>query len=670
MAIRFICKSMSFLTACLLLAFLPGCSNEETVAPDEKRPVLSAVPESFVQGGSTTFTVTSGQNNVTADAIITEIASGQKVQGSTWTSETVGTYKFIADYNNLKSDTVTITVTEASEIPVTFSPSFGTEDKTNRPGEIGVFAAITGESGWSDSNKPDFFCKLSLEQSKEDWTYDPVQMWPKNSNVSFFAYAPHASQTNGLSVSDETKPGMPVLKYAMPSATEGHTNIYLATPQLDRTQSQTPVELKFRSVMSKVGFRIKGQGEKITKIAVRGIQSKGEIALNGEDQGSSTWSLTSDFPTTEYEVKLNYDQGQNYVTATKTMTGVTAEDGFLYLIPQNLTFNARIVVWVDGDKLGFPFDDVFQLLPGQEYIIDLVIPGDKPLDYTDNAMPSFLIAPIDAAEASNISWVDAKKKCEATGYRLPTYNEGLMILFYMNGIENNNFRYASYWALTTSLEDPTGQSAMGYNIMPWMGLYMPKAGITAARCVRSAPKGGKKYPYIDTTNPNGPIIVSRDKEGGVIPSAYSPAYGADLYVFHDKWRTTPDHDGGTQDDKISRKLQISNTNATNSKVVWNEFSCPDGWRKPTMMEMAFIYTMSGAVKTSYDADNAPVTDTPLYEIAGFTPLNADYYWVASMAGGRGGRNPATWSFASTPRNGGGTINGPDANYVRCVRDIE
>ena len=135
-----------------------------------------------------------------------------------------------------------------------------------------------------------------------------------------------------------------------------------------------------------------------------------------------------------------------------------------------------------------------QILPGKEYIIDLEIPGNKLLDYTDNAMPAFLLAPTDAAEAANIDWNDAKAACEASGYRLPTYNEGLMTLFYMNGIEGNNLRFASYWTSTTSLEDPTGESAMGYNIMPWMGLYMPKAGITAARCVKDVPEGGKKYP--------------------------------------------------------------------------------------------------------------------------------------------------------------------------------
>lgn len=558
---------------------------------------------------------------------------------------------------------------EPEEYAVKFAPSFVAPASGS---QIGIFGYETGDTPWSVDAVPNFMCNQLLENVDGEWTYDPVKYWPESSTgkLSFFACSPYAAAGSGLSLSDSSRPGAPVLEYEMPSATECHNDICIAAPQLNLTRSEEPVALELRSVMSKIGFRIKGQGEKISGIAVRGIQWQGSIALDAENQGSMTWSTTSDFSTTEYELKLKCDAGQEYATASETMTDVTAEGGHLYLIPQNITYNARIVVTVDGTKLGFPFEDLFQLLPGQEYTIDLVIPGSKPLDYTDNAMPAFLLAPVDAAEAANVSWADAKSACEASGYRLPTYNEGLMILFYMNGMEKNNLRFASYWTSTTSLEDPTGQSAMGYNIMPWMGLYMPKVGITAARCVKDAPGGGKKYPYVDTSRPEGPVIVSRDADGGVIPSAYNSAFGAELQVFHDNWTTTPDHDWGTDVDRIPRKLQVANADAATGKVVWSGFVCPQGWRRPTMMEMTLIYTMGGAVESSYGADNVPVAETPLYGVSGFTPLNADYYWVASMASSRGGRNPATWSFAGTPRNGGGTTAGPDANYIRCVRDVE
>lgn len=558
---------------------------------------------------------------------------------------------------------------DPEEYAVKFSPSF---TGSAAGSQIGIFAFETGSRPWNDAATPNFMCHQLLENVNGEWTYDPVKYWPEEStdNLSFFAYAPYAAAGSGLSLSDASHPGAPVLKYEIPSAEECHTDICIAAPQLNLTSREEPVAMEFRSVMSKIGFRIKGQGEKVSGIAVRGVQWQGQIALDTEDQGTMTWTTTSDFSTTEYELKLKCDEGQEYVTAAETLTDVTAEDGYIYLIPQNITYNARIVVTVDGAKLGFPFEDIFQLQPGKEYIIDLLIPGAKPLDYTDNAMPAFLLASVDAAEAANVSWADAKNACGASGYRLPTYNEGLMILFYMNGIEKNNFRFASYWTSTTSLEDLTGENAMGYNIMPWMGLYMPKVGITAARCVKDAPGAGKKYPYVDTSRPEGPVIVSRDADGGVIPSAYNSAFGTELQVFHDNWTTTPDHDWGTDADKISRKLQVANADATAGKVVWSGFACPKGWRKPTMMEMTLIFTMGGAVQTSYGADNAPVTETPLYGVDGFTPLNADYYWVASMTSSRAGRTPSTWSFAATPRNGSGTIAGPDANYVRCVRDVE
>ena len=290
---------------------------------------------------------------------------------------------------------------EPEEYAVKFAPSFVAPASGS---QIGIFGYETGDTPWSVDAVPNFMCNQLLENVDGEWTYDPVKYWPESSTgkLSFFACSPYAAAGSGLSLSDSSRPGAPVLEYEMPSATECHNDICIAAPQLNLTRSEEPVALELRSVMSKIGFRIKGQGEKISGIAVRGIQWQGSIALDAENQGSMTWSTTSDFSTTEYELKLKCDAGQEYATASETMTDVTAEGGHLYLIPQNITYNARIVVTVDGTKLGFPFEDLFQLLPGQEYTIDLVIPGSKPLDYTDNAMPAFLLAPVDAAEALSL----------------------------------------------------------------------------------------------------------------------------------------------------------------------------------------------------------------------------------------------------------------------------
>ena len=171
--------------------------------------------------------------------------------------------------------------------------------------------------------------------------------------------------------------------------------------------------------MSKIGFRIKGQGEKVSKIAVRGIQWQGSIALDAENQGSMTWSTTSGF--FDHRIRAETQMRRRAGVRNpppETMTDVTAEGGHLYLIPQNITYNARIGwLTVDGTKLGFPFEDLFQLLPGQEYTIDLVIPGRKPLDYTDNAMPAFLLAPVDAGRSRQCELGRCEERLR--GFRLP-----------------------------------------------------------------------------------------------------------------------------------------------------------------------------------------------------------------------------------------------------------
>lgn len=402
---------------------------------------------------------------------------------------------------------------------------------------------------------------------------------------------------------------------------------------------------------AKVGISIAGSGETVTRIAIRGIIEDGAEAPD----------------MTEYEFGLTNPSG---ITATSTPENVTAEDGYLELAPQTLTEYARIIVTANGKKVGFQVENIAEFKADEEYVISVTIPELLPLDYTDNAMSAFVIAPTDIVENENILWADAMADCPE-GYRLPTYNEGLAILLYANAAENNKFRGASYWTSTLLKMDDT--QAMGYDILRMYALYMPTAGITAGRCVASTP-AGKKYPYIDTTSPDGPVIVSRDADGGVIPSSFQEAYNTDMPVFHDNWDVTPEHDATTLADKISRKLQVANTDAEIDKVIRDEMVCADGWRTPTQYELMLIYAVGGAEATSYDVNpessfyNPPVVETALNSVAGFTPFQAEGYWAETILAGKGVM-PLTWPFTETPISGGGSFAGPDTNWVRCVRDV-
>ena len=659
-------KFFPYVRACLLLAvcvslsFLAACEKRQT-GPEEV-PVLVASPSTIQVGEVTTFTVKSGDRDVTAEAVITEVSSGVTVRNASWVAQTSGSYTFEAVWHEMTSKRISVTVLDAEPIEEECELTFAPQDVAS---EIGVFAYDTGAEVLDESARPNF---LFNQKVSAVGAYEPVMLWPDESetHLSFMAYAPYATGENRIMITtDENTSGAPMLKYTL-SPTDSHRDILLATA-MDRMRDKEPVALKFHSLMSKIGFKIKGQGETVTKIAVRGIQVEGEIALNTvlSKEEISPWKLNAEHSMDEYELILTDPDG---VVATGEMTNVTAEAGYLYIFPQNIFYTARIVVTVDGKELGFPFDGLAQFRAGEEYLIEIDIPGDKPLDYTDNAMASFLLAPTDVASADNVSYADATAECEAAGYRLPTYNEGLQILFFMNGIEGHNYRGATYWTSTMSREAGVGDgNAMGYNIVPWLATYMPIEGVTAGRCVRSAPQG-KHYPYVDTSDPEGPIIVCRDADGGVSPSAWQDFYGAEMAVFHEFWETTPDHDYQSGYDRLSPKMQVANFDAAEGEIPFADWVCPEGWRKPTMQELAFIYSVGGAEKASYGADNVPAVDTPLYSVEGFTPFKPAHYWAASMSAGRGGRNPSSWSFAITGRNGlGNSVNG---SYVRCVRDVE
>lgn len=567
--------------------------------------------------------------------------------------------------------------------PMTFAPSFATES-SEEPTEIHVFAFGTGKMSWEEAGEAataNLMYDQLLQNTGGTWS-SPVINWPRKEGemVSFFAYAGDADL-----ISSAETPGAPVISHDLND--DAHTDVFVATPVLDRQHGTQSVALEMRSIMSKVGFRIQGKGEQVSKIAVRAVREKGTVALDKNETGSSdVWTLSEDvIDMTEFETVLAFDEGKNYVTAPAEMTNVMAEGGELFLIPQNVHFLTRIVMTIDGKEVGFPFETVFQFLPGREYIIDIDI-NSLPLDWTDNASPSLLLAPQDALAATNDTKANIMAACEADGYRLPTYNEGLLILTYLNGIENNQFRFASYWASTWyKTEDAywlSVDASMGYDYTTRAGIYMGAGpAITAGRCVKDGPEG-KHYPYVDTSSADGPIIVSRDADGGVNPSSsvtYDGGTTLEYFVFHDNWTVTPEeHLMGSDDDRISRKLQVANTDATAGMVLRADMACADGWRTPTAKELSLIYAMGGGAD-ALDTDptsnfyNPAATETALSSVAGFTSMKPDHYWAETYVSGRGGTNPVSLSFTETTIYGMGTMNPTTYQmeaYVRCVKDIE
>ena len=56
-----------------------------------------------------------------------------------------------------------------------------------------------------------------------NWTYSPVKYWPndRDDKVSFFAYAPYATEQNGIEISDANAAGVPTVTYGFDVDEEG-----------------------------------------------------------------------------------------------------------------------------------------------------------------------------------------------------------------------------------------------------------------------------------------------------------------------------------------------------------------------------------------------------------------------------------------------------------------
>ena len=111
-------KFFNYFIACiatLSLATFAACSDDDPETPSGKL-VLKASASSFVAGeGNVTFTVTHDGEDVTSQAAITNVTTGEPVENAAWTTTQIGEYKFQAVYDSYTSDPVTVSAIDKNK---------------------------------------------------------------------------------------------------------------------------------------------------------------------------------------------------------------------------------------------------------------------------------------------------------------------------------------------------------------------------------------------------------------------------------------------------------------------------------------------------------------------------------------------------------------------------
>lgn len=216
------------------------------------------------------------------------------------------------------------------------------------------------------------------------WTYSPVQYWPANESVDFYAFAP--SSWVGSS-----GPLAPVPYSSYP----GHEDIvYAVSPDLTGSvgQANAQVIFNFRHALSKVTLKISSSDTKlkvdVSNIALSNIKSKGNFnfpsASTSQSASQETVGNWTD-QNTPYAYPMLWSQAPDdhvILTTTPTvipMSGVSF-GSVLYLIPQPLTWRSAgngVDTYIGVNCVVYDAKTGTKLWPNENTPSEDIVPGSS-----------------------------------------------------------------------------------------------------------------------------------------------------------------------------------------------------------------------------------------------------------------------------------------------------
>lgn len=267
---------------------------------------------------------------------------------------------------------------------------------------FGVFAYHTKTTAWSSaktSAKANFMYNQKVTSSDgTTWAYNPVKYWPMdNEKITFFAYAPHSTLSNGKITFDAvgTMTAAPKVKFEL-DAVDKMIDLVVAenvasgksnpTQDLTYTTNGTSgVKFNFKHALSRLTFIAKTSAELATVTGTKGttcVYVKSAKIVQGSsanlyksgvfDCESATWTTktaaTADYAITDImnlesqaavpssltnykAIKLT--SSTNTVPLFKPASGPTPEQ-YLFLIPETIKTGAGTVA--DKVQIEFSYD--------------------------------------------------------------------------------------------------------------------------------------------------------------------------------------------------------------------------------------------------------------------------------------------------------------------------
>ena len=219
--------------------------------------------------------------------------------------------------------------------PITRGTQISETNKTNM--ETFAISAYTNAIG-----TPDFMYNETVTLNKDEGRWDPTgtYYWPAKKRLSFYAWFPSAA--DGMTLTDNTHPGAPVMTYIVPDDVKKQQDVMSAVvigkdnPTVDGFAT---TGLTFNHALSAVKFVA---GDDLPNCVVKSIKLDGVRYKGTYTLGTDAWTLTDD--TQAFTLRLNKVVAGNGGAITEDGKGET-----LFMMPQTLSDDAKIeVVLNDG----------------------------------------------------------------------------------------------------------------------------------------------------------------------------------------------------------------------------------------------------------------------------------------------------------------------------------
>lgn len=219
--------------------------------------------------------------------------------------------------------------------PITRGTQISETNKTNM--ETFAISAYTNAIG-----TPDFMYNETVTLNKDEGRWYPTgtYYWPAKKRLSFYAWFPSAA--DGMTLTDNTHPGAPVMTYIVPDDVKKQSDVMSAVvigkdnPTVDGFAT---TGLTFNHALSAVKFVA---GDDLPNCVVKSIKLDGVRYKGTYTLGTDAWTLTDD--TQAFTLRLNKVVAGNGGAITEDGKGET-----LFMMPQTLSDDAKIeVVLNDG----------------------------------------------------------------------------------------------------------------------------------------------------------------------------------------------------------------------------------------------------------------------------------------------------------------------------------